>query len=107
MGTLELAETARFNYTSAKVSLEALTEDWASDVAVRLAETKANSAVPSCQQMLRLISTTFFQVQTETAEEMVVERLVKTNLPRLPPGPTATIDQIAYEFYKQALAILD
>jgi hypothetical protein len=42
----------------------------------------------------------FFQVQTETAEEDVVERLVKTNLPRLPSGPTATIDQIAYEFYK-------
>jgi hypothetical protein len=35
----------------------------------------------------------------------VVERLVKTNLPRLSSRPTATIDQIAYEFYKQALAI--
>ena len=47
-----------------------------------------------------------FQVQTETTDENVVERLVKTNLPRLPSGPTATIGQIAYEFYKQALAII-
>jgi hypothetical protein len=57
IGTPELAETVRFNYTSAKASLEVLTEDWASDVAVRLAETKANSTMLPCQRMLGLVST--------------------------------------------------
>jgi hypothetical protein len=40
IGTPEFAGTA---YTNAKASLEASAEDWASDVAVRLTETKANS----------------------------------------------------------------
>jgi hypothetical protein len=76
IGTLELAETVGFNYTSAKASLEALTEDQASDVAVRLVEAKANWTVLSCQRMLRLISIPS-KLQTETAEEHVVERLVR------------------------------
>jgi hypothetical protein len=101
VGTSELAETIMFNYTSAKASLETLTEDQASDVAVRLAEAKANPTVLSCQRMISTPS----RLQVETAEELVVERLVKTNLPRLPSGPTAIIDQVAYEFHKQAPAI--
>jgi hypothetical protein len=47
IGTPEFAETIRSNYTNANAYLEALAEDWASDVAVRLAETKANSIVLS------------------------------------------------------------
>jgi len=90
IGMQELAETVRFNYTSAKVSLDALTEDWANDVAVRLAETKANSTMLSCQQMFRLISTPS-KCELRRQRKMW---LVKTNLPRLPSEPTATIDQI-------------
>jgi hypothetical protein len=37
----------------------------------------------------------------------VVEGLAKTNLPPIPSGSMLIIDQTAYEFYKQALAILD
>ena len=88
------------DYTSAKASLEALTEDWASDVAVRLAEMKANSRVLSCQQMLRSVSTPSSKCKPRRQRKNVVEKLAKTNLPPIPSGPMTTIDQTAYEFYK-------
>lgn len=68
IGTPEFAETIRSNYTNANAYLEALAEDWASDVAVRLAETKANSIVLSSLPTGVQANRDTFQMQAETAE---------------------------------------
>jgi hypothetical protein len=76
-------------------------------VVVRPAETKANSGSAAFPVNRSSAGRDTFQVQTETQRKIVVERLVKTNLPPIQSVSMFTIDQTAYEFYKQALAILD
>ena len=54
--------------------------------------------------MLRLVAIPS-KYKPRRQKKYAVERLVTTSLPPMPSGLMATIDQTAYEFYKQSLAI--